>query len=434
MPLSVSLLAASFLLIAPGCASDSEAPAADDVTGIKNSSIKDQKNTGNCWLYATLAWVESMNLAATGTGTPTDFSPAYLNYWQWYDQITQEDLSARAAESLSDGTTVAAGFVTNYGGSWGLAVEYIHRYGLMKLGAFVDNDAATSAAARLALRKALATDGSLGTAAARKDKAKVRAALDAAFRLTPEVSAALTAAFGPKGEDTFAKSPQKTSYDSAGIQILRSKDIPVALVRSVNGNAETKQGTLADAIGTNKPGLYPDFGFRVGNDAWSAVIVTSMYAPKDIAVLSKRLRRALNASAALPLAFRVDKGNKDERSGAFKGPMLPKDAANPTARPGIGAEHEVLITDYEVTNVPGFGTLRAGETATPAQMSAALDDAALVSFFRVKNSWGEEAQADVGQLGTRGYYDLYSDYLFTKVKADGDEVYGFVNVALPPGF
>lgn len=430
--LSVALAATSLVVSGAGvvgCGSDQTQPSEDDVTSIKNSAIKDQKATGNCWLYASLAWVESLNLAS-GAANPLQLSPAYLNYWQWYDQLVLNELSQRPAETLSDGTAVAAGPVPTYGGTWGLAMDYIHRYGVMKLGSFASDDAEASIRARLALRKALAPGGELSSLQLRKDKSKVRAVLDSAFGLSPEVSRALTEAFGTNGDDTFAKSVQKPSYDANGIQILRSKDVPVSLVKYANGQVQSKVGTLAQAMGTGRSGLAVDFGMRTGEDAWSSVIVTSMYTANDLAALSKRLRRALNASAPMPMSFRVDKGAKDELSGAFKGPMTPKDATHP----GIGGEHLVLLTDYEVTNVPGFGTLRAGQPATEAQMAAALDDTAIVSFFRVKNSWGEQAQANVGELGARGYYDLYTDYLFTKVIASGYELYGFVNVAVPPGF
>jgi hypothetical protein len=38
--------------------------------------------------------------------------------------------------------------------------------------------------------------------------------------------------------------------------------------------------------------------------------------------------------------------------------------AEPADADGSGA-HETLVTDYEVTDVPGFGTLRAGTPASP---------------------------------------------------------------------
>src|SRR5205814_2091926 len=57
---------------------------------------------------------------------------------------------------------------------------------------------------------------------------------------------------------------------------------------------------------------------------------------------------------------------------------------------GVGRQggHMTVLHDYEATNVPGFGTLKAGTQATPEQLTAALDDKVVISFLRVKNSWG----------------------------------------------
>jgi hypothetical protein len=72
--------------------------------------------------------------------------------------------------------------------------------------------------------------------------------------------------------------------------------------------------------------------------------------------------------------------------------------------------HEVIITDYQVTNVPNYGTLPAGTAANYQQEQAALDDKAVVQFIRVKNSWGTNTQV-TGFQTQAGYNDVDTDYL-----------------------
>ena len=45
---------------------------------------------GNCWLYATAGWVESLHKGAAGKDI--DVSEAYWNYWYWYSQLVGNDL------------------------------------------------------------------------------------------------------------------------------------------------------------------------------------------------------------------------------------------------------------------------------------------------------------------------------------------------------
>ena len=79
-------------------------------------------------------------------------------------------------------------------------------------------------------------------------------------------------------------------------------------------------------------------------------------------------------------------------------------------------DHETPIVDYEVTAVPGFGTLHAGVDATAAQRAAALDDAATILFFRVKDSYATR----VVEKKRVTINDLYVDYLTGTVRVCPD--------------
>jgi hypothetical protein len=101
--------------------------------------------------------------------------------------------------------------------------------------------------------------------------------------------------------------------------------------------------------------------------------------------------------------------------------------------------HETLIVDYEITDVPGFGTLPAGVDATAAQRAAALDDSAKIVFFRVKDSYATR----VVNSKRATMNDLYVDYLTGTVRVcpasaptspKCHNVIPLEDVTLPPGF
>lgn len=72
----------------------------------------------------------------------------------------------------------------------------------------------------------------------------------------------------------------------------------------------------------------------------------------------------------------------------------------------------VVLEDYEITNVPGYGTLEAGTLVTdPAALEAALADEAQLVHVRVKNSWGTALAPPEGIAEFAGYHDIYTEYL-----------------------
>ncbi|MGQ0507165.1 MAG: hypothetical protein ACT4TC_17795, partial [Myxococcaceae bacterium] len=79
----------------------------------------------------------------------------------------------------------------------------------------------------------------------------------------------------------------------------------------------------------------------------------------------------------------------------------------PPATPGPQGGHLVVLEDYEIDNVPGFGTLPAGTLETrPQALLAALSPTATMKFIRIKNSWGTSKLPNYP-----GYHDLYFPYL-----------------------
>ena len=117
----------------------------------------------------------------------------------------------------------------------------------------------------------------------------------------------------------------------------------------------------------------------------------------------QRIQRALNDGAPLPTIWEEVRANADS-TGTFH--------AGPSALPSWTGSHVTLLTDYQVSSVPGFGTLLAGTPATPAQMTASLDDGARVDFFRAKNSWATDI---FPKAPLAGYVDLDLSYLMQPV-------------------
>jgi hypothetical protein len=113
------------------------------------------------------------------------------------------------------------------------------------------------------------------------------------------------------------------------------------------------------------------------------------------------------------------------------------------ARRGVGSQggHMTVLHDYQISNVPGFGTLKAGETATPEQLNAALSDSATIDFLRIKNSWGSYRPDRWNDAVLPGYHDLTGGYLNGPVKkcAEGSKTSCYDHtplweVVLPAGY
>jgi hypothetical protein len=372
----------------------------DDVTEAPQTGVRDQSDTGNCWLYATAGWMESLEYAALikkGKASASDpatrplhFSPAYWDYWDWYTKITSGTIKGKKSDSLKDGL--------DSGGSWGAAVEIAARYGMTRTRMFIGDDVHEEASHSLAALAAMTdslSKGALKTAASRKDRALVRQELDKAFGLKPEVIDALTRAFGD-GSKTFQAGTGTAneiviSPASVEIQVPRRDSTPVLI-------------PLSKAIGDRAPGDDPDA--RVGAMAWNVV----PYQAKSAAATReyfRRIQRALHENVPLPISWYVASNGDDDDTGKYVSiPAAPADSDE-------SGGHETLVTDYEVDGVPGFGKLAAGATASKEAEKASLDEHAKIVFLRVKNSWGNRVRAQ----GPAGYNDLYFDYLTGTLRA-----------------
>lgn len=446
-------------MIACGPSSSEDASATGGkVTNIPTSSVVDQGQTGNCWLYATAAWAESLHASATGD-TTIHFEPTYWDYWDWYDQI------------LAGGTQV------EFGGFWGRAGNLIHRYGLVPMGSFVTgDDAAAAVAAQTAINQKLAA-GSLTDDAGAIDPVQVLAALNDAFQLSADNVSLLQNTFGTDGKHTL-----DLGATASGI-ITSPQNFPV-MTFSPTGN---KPAMLDDVIGTQNDPTYADT--RAGALAWTAAFAPATAGASNgfnVSVLPglsisqanasqrsvpqitgpaigdddsdggvaadsdggttpsgvqlpapdpaqwtaylRRVQHALNDGAPLPIAWLVIFDDADSTGHFHQGVTTSNN----------GGWHETLITDYEVINVPGYGTLQAGVAATDVQKAAALQDPSAVTFLRIKNSWGTTTTGWASPLA--GYNDLDTAYLSESINlcdASGNcavAAPGVFDIVLPPGY
>ncbi|HSO41108.1 MAG TPA: hypothetical protein VLT33_51635 [Labilithrix sp.] len=441
------MLAALPAAAAVACSDGKDATtASDDVTSVESTNVKSQA-ISNCWLYATAGWVESLHKGATARDV--DVSEAYWNYWYFYEEITGGNIA------LDD--AIGSGAVTQ-GGWWGVGAELIQRYGWMYEGDFIpqaDAKAKRHEEAVAAINASLAS-GALASPAARRDPRVVRAELNKAWGIEGSVVEDLERQFPIVPARKVAAPPPASDGGSDGGVAPQEPlpEPPVSLVsiteRAAGGSLGltrihapqelqviaadgTPTITLADAVGTMAPGSKVGDGHRVGAEAWTEVRYS--WSDTDTArrsSLLKNLQHTLNQRLAVPMAWAVA---SNASAGVYRGAGVSDDI--------ITGLHESILVDYEVENVPGFGTLQVDVRETrPEALEATLADGAKVTFFRIKNSWGVEpvwTPEEMRQYGIApdndagtaakpnflaskpGFNDLFVDYLDVPTAWGGGE-------------
>src|SRR5262249_20898750 len=152
-----------------GDADDTMGATTDAVTEVDQSSVKRQ-SIGNCWIYATASWAESLHKSVAGE--EINVSESYWTYFNWFDQIANGAVSSDTIET---------------GGTYYTAAEIISRYGLMTEGDFIPEEATMEMSerqdqAQQAIDQSLSS-GALKSASARKNRTLVRQELNRAFGL-----------------------------------------------------------------------------------------------------------------------------------------------------------------------------------------------------------------------------------------------------------
>jgi hypothetical protein len=371
-----ALAALSFAPLTVGC--DDIDSSEDNVTDVKNSKVKHQ-SIGNCWAYATVGWAESLHL--THTGAEINLSESWISYWHWYEQIAGGPSGMQKLASL-DKDQISTG------GWYGLAAEIMRRYGVLEEGKFIpeEEEAARSArqsSALAALNESL-KNGALKDPAARRDRKLVRQELDKAWGLTPATVEMLNQVYG---EDVSRTALTQGNTPPADSGVKLTAEIPVGTNIS-----------LADAIG--QPSSSFNFLQRKGKYAWNETSYpASATSRRDFL---RKMQSAMHEGMPVILVWFVDFAAMDAQNRFME----------PPATPGRQGGHMTVVEDYQINNVPGFGTLAAGTLVTdPAALEAALAPEAEMEFIRIKNSWGTSLAPNESGEELRGYHDLYMKYL-----------------------
>lgn len=399
LPRSLRLLAAASTLAlatqVTGCTTDDSSSQTDDITDVANTKVKRQ-SIGNCWVYASIGWAESLRLGYSGE--ELNLSESYITYFHWLEEISGGAAGMTAVASLENDQLATGGF-------WGVAAELMRRYGVMDEGKFIPEEAeearsARQSAALSAINTSLKS-GVLADKAKRKDLAVVRAELDKAWQLTPEVTKLLDDVFGKP----LSKNLEKGAVVPAGSGLHRPKEIEIAM---------TSSGplTLADAIGAPSSS---NVRSRTGTYAWNEQSYPAYESSRRDFL--KKAQQALHGRLPVVMTWFVD----------FNA-MKSNQFLEPPATPGRQGGHMVVLEDYEIENVPGYGTLEAGTVVTdPKALEAALSPDADIVFFRIKNSWGTDLAPPGATDDLKGYNDLYMKYLngpITKCTAVGSDPCG----------
>lgn len=402
-----------------GCTMDVGSDS-DAVTDVPHTDVERQ-SIGNCWLYAQASWVESMNLAATGT--PFDVSQSYWTYWHWFDELTS---------GWNSDTEIQTG-----GGQY-KSNAIIQDRGLMAEVDFVPEDATAEMSSRqsAALNK-MNTElktGRLKDSSSRSDGALVRTVLDEAWGLSAEVRAQLDQVFGQDGSNSLRDGASVTNtkiVDPATFKVRYTERVTNPEVATV------KDTNLLEAIDEWSEDSYPSWG--------SGASLAS-----DRRDFQIRVQRALHDRQPVVITWDVDFNAMESYDAALRGSFNMTTLKN-AGGPGRQGGHMTVLEDYEVTTEQ-YGELKAGVTLDPtnpedaAKLEAALLPSSTVKFFRIKNSWGAFRDDRSSAPGFPGYHDLYTDYLNGPITFCPDvegaknstnctgTTVPFNSVMLPPGY
>jgi hypothetical protein len=325
--LAINLLAGS-LTTACGDRTNSSLIKVSDVahTPVKRQSI------GNCWLYATSTWAESLHLSATEN--VVNLSESYWTYWDWYHKLVSSKQTA-----------------INTGGGWKLASNIIAKHGYMLENEFIAEEADSEMSSRQldaegAINLAL-TEGSLKNPESRTSE---------------NVMNALDKAFGIKMSE--AKTKAHPASD---------------LVTGTNSDG-TKRFLAEEIAGGRHQWRVLDYPQLFGSNPRETFLIR-----RQRAKVIDRVLRAVNDKKPVIMSTMIEFSALNTESNAtFEYDLYIKRGYS-TGQGG----HLVVLEDYVVDNVPGVGSIGEGD------VSPELKDAALrgdVRYFVTKNSWGTDRE------------------------------------------
>lgn len=359
-------------LLAVSC--QKSAKSSVKITDVQHTSIKDQ-SIGNCWLYASAAWAESLHLRAAKK--EINISESYWTYWHWYEQLL---------EHKHRGSVDTAG-------SYKEMTSLVLKYDYMLEKDFIKEEARLPESKRqeLALEKinGFMADGAPLHGPATRTESNIKKYLDEAFGVQ---MADLAAKVKPTSELKVGKSGRSNIY-------------------------------LKDLL-TQKELMWVDHDFPYISES----TVNLEYVRGRQQEVLTRLYKAINDGHPVILNVIVDKKGLDKATSSFKGTLLDAPGAA-----GDTGGHMVIGEDYTMDNVPGFGSLEEGDLA-PEVKAAAVNGT--LRYIKVKNSWGlpEENPTADGYFKFYRDYLVETHKFKSAITGKMGQRSGLQSVVLPPGY
>ena len=116
-------------ILTGACTASTEGDTAsrhDDVTDVAPPPPV-QQAIGNCWVFATNAWIEALSARPMGARV-VDLSEAYVSFLYWLDQISAPPAPFTRGQLFQLRPT----------GSWGIAADLLTRFGWMPEAKFLN--------------------------------------------------------------------------------------------------------------------------------------------------------------------------------------------------------------------------------------------------------------------------------------------------------
>jgi hypothetical protein len=291
-------------------------------------TISKRQSIGNCWLYASASWLESIVLSHQNE--TLDVSESYWTWWYFYQQLLD----------LNDSDEITTG------GSWSTARSLILRYGFVSEGDFIADEAGTEMSLRQRQAESYIRDqlafGELKDANARTPE-KVRQVLDEAFGSNMAVTEKLA--------------------QPAASKLIRFQP---------NG----QMVTLRELLDRRSTEACVEVPFPKVFGEHTEVNASKLRARRQ---LWKRVFRALNDRQPVVISLMIDFNALDNKDGTFKGDRLRELGS------GDQGGHLTVLEDYTVIDVPGVGSIGRGEVSEELQEQALIGT---LDRLVVKNSWG----------------------------------------------
>lgn len=314
------------------------------VTDVKHTEVKDQ-SIGNCWLYASAAWAESLHLAATGS--QINISESYWTYWDWYEELLGHPYSIYME---------AGGFFSD-------TKQLIEKYNYMLEKDFLKEEAKEILSKRqeealVYINEMLAPGGELNGPDTR----------------TPErIKKHLDKAFGVEMDKLLGK--------------VKPAD---KLKVGKNGRSNVY---LKDLV-TKEAHMWTQVEFPYISES----TVNHSYVRDRQKEIMTRVLKAMNDGYPVVFNLILNQKGLDKATSSFRGDLL--DGPGPEKETG---GHMVIAEDYVIDNVPGHGTLGEGDM-TPELKEAALGGN--IRYIKVKNSWGI-SEENLDANGYYNFYSDY---------------------------